>query len=80
MATPSLRLPGNVPGRFYITSECIDCDLCREAAPGVYRRHDAVGFTVVHHQPTSPAEEAAAMEGLEGCPAEAIGCEAVPTG
>ena len=75
MATPSLRLPENAPGPFYITSECIDCDMCREHAPNIYRRDDAIGLTIVYKQPTGPAEEAAALEGLEGCPVEAIGRE-----
>ena len=73
MATPSLRLGENVPGPFYVTSECIDCDLCREAAPGIYQRNDAIGFSVVHRQPANAAEEARAIEGMEGCPVEAIG-------
>ena len=24
----------NVPGLYYVDSECIDCDACRDAAPG----------------------------------------------
>ena len=75
MATPSLRLAGNVPGAFYVTSECIDCDLCREAAPSIYRRNDDVGFSVVVRQPRSAEEIAAAVQGMEGCPVEAIGRE-----
>ena len=61
MATPSLRLAENVPGAFYVTSECIDCDLCREAAPSIYRRNDDVGFSVVVRQPRSAEEIAAAV-------------------
>ena len=78
MATPSQRLRENVPGQFYVTSECIDCDLCREAAPEIYRRDDAIGYSVVHHQPATPKEEARAVEGMEGCPVEAIGREPAP--
>lgn len=74
MATPELRLPENVPGAFYVTSECIDCDLCRENAPTVFRRHDTIGFTVAYHQPETPEERALAVEGLQCCPVEAIGC------
>jgi ferredoxin len=75
MATPSERLSENVPGPFYVTSECIDCDLCREAAPEIYRPNDDIGYSVVHHQPAASEEEARAVEGMEACPVEAIGRE-----
>ncbi len=74
MATPEMRLPENVPGSFYVTSECIDCDMCRETAPSVYQRHDGIGFSIVHHQPVTAEEREQAMEGMNGCPVEAIGC------
>lgn len=73
MATPELRLPENVPGPFYVTSECIDCGLCQEIAPTVFKHHE--GFSIVYHQPESPEEQALAIESLNGCPVEAIGCE-----
>lgn len=75
MATPELRFQENVPGAFYVTSECIDCDMCRETAPGIYRRNDEIGFSIVHHQPVSAEEREQAIEGMNGCPVEAIGCE-----
>jgi ferredoxin len=74
MATPETRLPQNVPGQFYVTSECIDCDLCRETTPSVFRRLDDIGFSVVYHQPETPEERRSAIESLQGCPVEAIGC------
>lgn len=77
MATPSLRLAENVPGAFYVTSECIDCDLCREAAPDIFRRNDDVGLSVVVRQPASLEETVKAIEGMESCPVEAIGREPV---
>lgn len=80
MATSIERLRENIPGRYYVTSECIDCDLCREAAPGIYRRNDLIGYSVVHHQPATPEEEVRAIEGMEGCPVEAIGCDAASGG
>ena len=44
MADLHSRLSENVPGAFYITSECIDCDMCRETAPSVFKRNDDIGF------------------------------------
>lgn len=76
MANPSSRLPENVPGAFYVTSDCIDCDLCREAAPSIYRRHADIGYSVVIRQPDNETEFQQAQAGLEGCPVEAIGMDA----
>lgn len=33
MADIDEKTPLNVPGKFYVDSSCIDCDLCRETAP-----------------------------------------------
>jgi ferredoxin len=73
MADQNSRLSENVPGAFYITSECIDCDMCRETAPSVFKRNDDIGFSVVFHQPETKAERKQAEEALTGCPVEAIG-------
>ncbi|HAB15598.1 MAG TPA: ferredoxin [Verrucomicrobiota bacterium] len=76
MALPNLRLAENAPGPYYVTSECIDCDICRETAAGIFRRHDDLGFSVVIRQPATDTEHQLAKEALEGCPVEAIGREA----
>jgi ferredoxin len=73
MADPNSRLSDNVPGAFYITNECIDCDMCRETAPSVFKRNDDIGFSVVFHQPATEVERQQAEEALAGCPVEAIG-------
>lgn len=73
MASLNDRLPQNVPGRYYVDSSCIDCDLCRTTAPTIFRRDDETGFSFVHHQPATPEEIALAEEAREGCPTESIG-------
>ena len=73
MANPHDRVPENTPGRYYVDSSCIDCDLCRETAPTVFKRHDEAGYSIVFHQPTTPEEIEAAEEAIQGCPVEAIG-------
>jgi ferredoxin len=73
MADLHSRLPENVPGAFYITHECIDCDMCRETAPTVFKRNDDIGFSVVFQQPATEADRRQAEEALVGCPVEAIG-------
>ena len=73
MANPADRLPQNVPGNFFVDSQCIDCDLCRETAPTVFARHEESGYSYVYKQPETPEEVTMAQEALQGCPVEAIG-------
>lgn len=73
MANKAEKWKENVAGKFYVDQQCIDCDLCRETAPGFFTRHDEGGYSFVHKQPTTDEEAALCMEALEGCPVEAIG-------
>jgi ferredoxin len=75
MADRNSRVPENVPGRFYVDATCIDCDLCRETAPGNFHRNDAGRRSYVASQPSGPEEESACQAALEECPVEAIGRE-----
>ena len=63
----------NITGKFYVDSQCIDCDLCRETAPNNFRRSDDEGYSYVFKQPENDEEEAQCREAMEGCPVEAIG-------
>jgi len=73
MADAANRYPENVPGKYYVDNQCIDCDLCRETAPDNFQRNDDGGYSFVHKQPASPEEEGRCKEAKEGCPVEAIG-------
>ena len=73
MADAANRYPENVPGKYYVDNQCIDCDLCRETAPDNFKRNDDGGYSFVFKQPASPDEEARCKEAKEGCPVEAIG-------
>jgi ferredoxin len=70
--TPPSKWPDNVAGRFYVTSDCIDCDLCRETAPALFNRNNKEGYCFVYKQPGSAAELSLCREAAEGCPVEAI--------
>lgn len=63
----------NVPGKFYVDSNCIDCDLCREAAPDFFGRDDDEGLSIVIKQPVTDEEIDKCNEAMEGCPVQAIG-------
>jgi ferredoxin len=73
MADVANRYPENLPGKYYVDNQCIDCDLCRETAPSNFGRNDDGGYSYVFKQPTSPEEEKLCKEAMEGCPVEAIG-------
>jgi len=73
MADAKDRLAENVPGVWYVDSQCIDCDVCRVTAPGNFQRSDERGYSYVFRQPESAEESAQCQEAMDSCPVEAIG-------
>lgn len=73
MADKNDKRPESVTGKFYVDSQCIDCDLCRETAPKNFTRQDDGGYSYVFKQPEGQEEIDKCMEALEGCPVDAIG-------
>lgn len=71
MALQKLRRKENVKGDFFVDETCIDCDLCRQIAPGTFT--DTGDQSAVYHQPESPSEELAALKALVTCPTASIG-------
>jgi len=66
----------NVEGKFYVDSQCIDCDLCRETAPNNFSRDDDEGYSYISKQPENDEETAQCYDAMDGCPVEAIGDDA----
>jgi ferredoxin len=73
MANKHLKNPENVPGKYYVDSTCIDCGLCPDTAPSVFKRHDEGGYSIVYKQPATEEEVALAEDARESCPSESIG-------
>jgi ferredoxin len=73
MADPNDSVPENVPGTYYVDTQCIDCDVCRDTAPGNFTRSDNNGYSFVFKQPATTDEQALCEEALLACPVEAIG-------
>ena len=73
MADKKNKHPESVSGPFYVDTQCIDCDLCRQSAPNNFQRQEEKGYSYVFKQPTTPEETAQCVEAMEGCPVEAIG-------
>ena len=75
MADSTDKLEENTSGEYYVDSQCIDCDLCRQTAPGNFERNENEGYSYVHRQPESDEEKAQCEEALDECPVEAIGSD-----
>jgi glyoxylase-like metal-dependent hydrolase (beta-lactamase superfamily II)/ferredoxin len=61
----------NVAGDFFVDDTCIDCDLCRQIEPSVFKEHS--GHSVVYHQPQSKTRTHKAAMALVTCPTGSIG-------
>jgi ferredoxin len=73
MALKVNKNDGNVPGKFYVDDQCIDCDLCREICPACFKRDEIGGYSIISKQPEGEDEIALCEEAIESCPVHAIG-------
>ena len=73
MAEVANRYADNVPGRFYVDDQCIDCDLCRQTAPNNFGHNEKNGYSFVNKQPANADELKACQEAKDACPVSAIG-------
>ena len=72
MADKKIKYPENVPGPYYVDTECIHCDACVLAAENHFKLLDD-GHAYVFRQPENEEEVSACEEAMESCPVEAIG-------
>lgn len=73
MADPTDRVQENAQGAYYVDTQCIDCDVCRDTAPDNFTRSDRNGYSYVYKQPETAEERELCEEALAACPVEAIG-------
>jgi len=71
MANLNRAYSDNIPGNFFVDDTCIDCDLCRQIAPSVFK--EEWDHSAVYHQPDSVAETHRAAMALVACPTGSIG-------
>src|SRR5215831_5076025 len=71
MANANRAYSENVAGNFFVDDTCIDCDLCRQIAPSVFK--DEGDHSAVYHQPESDGETHLAAMALVACPTGSIG-------
>jgi len=67
------KVKGSVPGKYYVDSNCIDCDVCRDTAPDNFKANEEEGFSFVFKQPENGEEEEQCRDAMESCPVESIG-------
>jgi ferredoxin len=73
MADRNDRFEDNAPGKFYVDTQCIDCDVCRDMAQDNFTRNDDNGYSFVFRQPVTQEEFDLCIEAMSQCPVEAIG-------
>jgi len=66
------RVAENVAGDFFVDATCIDCDVCRQVAPSVFRAARTTSY--VHSQPSDADDRRSALRALLCCPTGSIGC------
>ena len=75
MADSASKTSGNVPGAWYVDTNCIGCGLCNGTAPDIFAMADDGSAAFVAKQPAGPEAELAA-QALSECPVGAIGNDA----
>lgn len=68
----------NVPGKYYIDKTCVDCGLCPQLAPAVFRQSDDATHSIVYQQPATEEEVAQAEDAMAQCPTSSIHCDGEP--
>jgi len=73
MANKDDKYEDNAGGKFYVDTQCIDCDVCRVTAPNNFKRNEEKGYSYVFKAVETTEEDAQCQEALDSCPVEAIG-------
>ncbi len=73
MANKKDRVKDNMPGKYYVDSNCIACSACVIEAPDHFKMNDDEGHAFVYNQPSSDKALEACENALAACPVEAIG-------
>ena len=66
------KIKENVPGKYYVDTNCIGCTICPEIAPGLFKSNHEEGYEYVCKQPSSEEEEKLCAEAMDICPVNAI--------
>ena len=73
MADRNLKVPENVPGKYYVDENCIACNSCTSIAPDNFQMADGDKYAFVAKQPENQEEEALCQDSKAACPSDNIG-------
>jgi ferredoxin len=73
MAERINQVPENVPGKYYVDTQCIVCGVCPDVAPNNFKIDGKNEHAYVYKQPENESEEADCVTAAESCPVNAIG-------
>tara|TARA_Y100000593_G_C4312730_1_gene339192 strand:+ start:3262 stop:3498 length:237 start_codon:yes stop_codon:yes gene_type:complete len=73
MADKDDKFEDNVPGKFYVDKECINCSLCIDVAPNNFKESADGDHDYVYKQPENEEERDQCYEAIDHCPVDAIG-------
>ena len=65
----------NVPGTYFVDSDCIACDTCTAIAPNHFKLTMTNEHAFVYFQPKTKKEISFCEEALDTCPVNAIGTQ-----
>ena len=69
------RTPKNVPGKFYVDTNCLTHVMCQHLAPRNFAYDEENGYYYVCKQPETHEELAQCLEAVACCPMAAIGTD-----
>ena len=72
-----LKLPNNVPGRYYVSAKCDGCAYCAGVAPENFDFDKPSNTYFIGRQPETDEEIELVLEAMEDCPVDAITSVAV---
>lgn len=72
MTAVTVKLAENVPGKYYVTSECNGCGVCFSHALQNFMYSNDSTYYYVYQQPADPREENDIRHAMETCPMNCI--------
>ncbi|MEW5814160.1 MAG: ferredoxin [Spirochaetota bacterium] len=73
MADKNNKVKENVPGPYYVDTDCTACGLCTDDAPANFALNSDESSAYVKKQPENDSEKKDCENALESCPVTAIG-------
>ena len=73
MASKDNKIPGNVPGKYYVDEDCIGCSACVDEASENFQMKEGTTLAIIYKQPDDEDQKEACEGAKDTCPVNAIG-------